>query len=298
MKRRAVVIVNPKAAAGRGLRLWSSVEPLFAEAFEYEVRLSQRPGHATELARQAVQEGARTVVAVGGDGTVHEVVNGMALSDATLGILPFGTGNDFARAMGIPLVPKRAVETLRDGEPRVVDLGRVHGHFYVQVAGTGFDAVVARRVNESGRTGKGALAYLMFIFSTLFSYRNADLRLSAERTVDGRALLLAVANTAMYAGGMKVCPGADPADGQLDWCWVGDLSKAETLAALPRVFNGSHVRLRKVTCGRAAVVEVDGPADLPVQADGECVGTLPARFECVPRALSVIVPRQAQARRA
>ncbi|MBE3590961.1 MAG: diacylglycerol kinase family lipid kinase [Firmicutes bacterium] len=290
MTERALIVVNPKAAAGRALRLWRAVEPEVQAAFACEVRLTERPRHATELARAAVQAGVRTVVAVGGDGTVHEVVNGLAQTDAVLGILPFGTGNDFARALGIPLHAGGAVAVLRGGAPRVVDLGRVHGHFYVQVAGTGFDAVVAKRVNESGRAGKGALPYVLSILSTLFTYRNADLRLAAERRLQGRALLLAVGNTSFYAGGMKVCPGADPADGRLDWCWVGDLSKLETLSALPRVFGGSHVRLPKVATGRAPAVEVEGPADLPVHADGEYVGTLPARFECVPRALRVIAP--------
>lgn len=300
MTRRAVVILNPKAGAGRALRTWSRVRSSLRSLFDdVDEWASERPGHATELARRAVERGAAAIIAVGGDGTIHEVVNGMAESVTPLGILPFGTGNDFARALGISPAPAGALAVIAGRHARRVDLGRVHGQFYVQVAGTGFDAVVAERVNRGGRAGSGAVTYVRHLLATLITYRNTDSRLctdgdAADPGIQGKVLLLAVANTAYYGGGMKICPGARPDDGLLDWCRIGDMNKLEVLRALPRVFGGTHVRLPKVDTGRAASVLVEGPPDLPVHADGELVGTLPARFECVPGALSVFTPAPAQ----
>ncbi|MBX6350877.1 MAG: diacylglycerol kinase family lipid kinase [Clostridia bacterium] len=294
MRRRALVLVNPKAGAGRAVKAWKAARPLLAEAFALEEWSSERPGHATELAERARKLAPDAVLAVGGDGTVHEVVNGLAGSDVPLAIFPFGTGNDFARALGVRPDPRQAAAVLLGGRTRRVDLGRVHGHYYVQVAGTGFDAVVAARVNASGRAGTGAVTYVRHLLATLLAYRNRPAALrpagSAAPPAAGPILLIAVANTPYYAGGMKICPEASPEDGLLDWCRIGDLTRIEVLRALPLVFSGRHVRLPKIDTGRAPAVEVDGPPDLPVHADGEVVGHLPARFECAPKALTVFVP--------
>lgn len=294
MRRRALVLINPKAGAGRALRAWKTVRELLRESFAIEEWTSERPGHATELARRAAALAPDAVVAVGGDGTVHEIVNGLVGSEVPLAILPFGTGNDFARALGVRSDPRQAAAVLAGGRTRRVDLGRVHGHYYVQVAGTGFDAVIAARVNAGGRAGTGPITYVRHLLATLLTYRNRPAILRPLGTGDlaaaGPVLLIAVANTPYYAGGMKICPGASPEDGLLDWCRIGDLTRLEVLRALPLVFSGAHVRLPKIETGRAPAVEVDGPPDLPVHADGELVGRLPARFECVPRALTVFVP--------
>ncbi|MBT9260003.1 MAG: diacylglycerol kinase family lipid kinase [Clostridiales bacterium] len=285
------VIVNPKAGGGRALRAWKELQPLFRGHFRHVTyHETEAPGHATFLAQEAVRHGTDLVVGVGGDGTLHEIVNGMLPGETPLGVLPFGTGNDFARGLGIPRNLRGAWEVIAGSKERRIDLGRVHGQYYIQIAGTGFDAMVAQKVNEGGRAGTGALTYVATLLRVLLRYQNQPLQLQAERRVSGKSLLVAVGNTTHYAGGMKMCPEADPEDGLLDWIWLGDLGRLEILRALPLVFSGRHIHIAKAQRGRAPAVTIEGPSDLPVHADGEVVGTLPATFEAVPKALTVLVP--------
>ncbi|MDI3270042.1 MAG: diacylglycerol kinase family lipid kinase [Bacillota bacterium] len=285
------VILNPKAGAGRALRAWQALQPQFRQQFRHVAyEETEAPGHATFLAQEAVRRGTDLVVGVGGDGTLHEIVNGMLPGDTPLGVLPFGTGNDFARGLQIPRNLKGAWDVLAARRQRRIDLGRVHGQYYIQIAGTGFDAMVAERVNEGGRAGTGPVTYVTTLLRVLLRYQNQPLQLEAEEKVAGKALLVAVGNTTHYAGGMKMCPEADPEDGLLDWIWLGDLTRLEILRALPLVFTGRHIHISKARRGRAPAVTIHGPSHLPVHADGEVVGHLPATFEAVPQALTVLAP--------
>lgn len=288
-------IVNPTAGGGRALRVWRSLLQADASIGE-RVYYTDEPGAAEELARRAAREGASAVVAVGGDGTLHEVVNGLiGLERApAVGVIPCGTGNDFARSAGLPRAPRRALEVCKSGYTRRVDVGTINGRAFINVAGFGFDAAVAKEVASRPGGGTGAIPYLMAVLRLVRTYRPKEMTI----TVDGRAfrtplLFGAVGNGSTYGGGMKICPRAAVDDGLFDLCLAHDLKPVETLANLAGVFFGAHVRHPKCSYRQAQRVEVDGPPEVLVHADGQLLGNLPARFELLPRAISFLFPRGA-----
>lgn len=295
-----IAIVNPTAGNGRARRLGQQLDDLFAaHGIRCHVRVTEAPGHGTELAAEAARDQWDGVVAIGGDGTVQETVNGLLDSPIPLGIIPVGTGNDFARNLGIPRDPHQAAAVIGAGHVRRVDLGEVNGRRYVQVAGVGFDAQVAAMVSEnrSRMPGGGALPYLWGALQQLLTFQNRELTITLQRTgADDEvhrvpALMVAVGNSRFYAGGLRICPEARVDDGELDVCIIGDLNRWQRVEVLARVFSGSHVRHSKVRYTRARAVRIDGPPDLLVQADGQIIGHLPATLRALPQAITVFAPR-------
>ena len=253
-------------------------------------------GQGRELARQAVAEGAEIVVAAGGDGTLNEVVNGLmeagaGSQDVTLGLLPLGTGNDFARCIGLGTDLKRAAETLFQGNSQWVDVGQAHGRWFINIAGCGFDAIVAERVNRGFRLLHGASAYLAAIAHSLLNLKSANLTLTLDgETRHIRALMCSVANATSYGGGMRVAPDARLDDGLFDVCLLAEAGRVEFVRAFPRVFKGTHVTHPKVTMLQARTVHIESDPPLPLLIDGEVLGTTPVTFTLLPRALQVLMP--------
>ncbi len=253
---------------------------------------TEAPMHASEIARLAAKEGIPLVVAVGGDGTVHEVANGLAGTGTALGVIPAGKGNDFARSLGIPLSPARAAELISTGFLRVIDLGMVGGRYFLNVSGVGFDAEVAQEVNSSGRKLGGPLTYILGVLKMLRRYDPVPVEIVLDGVVvRERILVVAIGNTPYYAAGMKMVPHARPDDGKFGICVAGNLTKAETLAMLPLVYSGRHISHNKVSTYSAARVELRSDIALAIQADGEIVGRLPAVFTVATGCLRVIVPK-------
>lgn len=297
---RAIFILNPAAAGGRAAR----AEPLIREAFagrpgaQPEFAVTQCPGHAVELAAEAARKGYDPVVAVGGDGTVSEVANGLlafAGSIPSLAVIPIGTGNDFARSLGIPIGLRKAVEVAVGGAgvARAVDAAHCGVGYFVGVAGAGFDARVAKAVNAAPAWMKiGALPFVFYTLREIVRNRNPDLviELDGVTVLRLRSLLVSVSNCRFSGGGMQLAPGAEPDDGLLDVCVVGDASVAEVVRLLPRVFSGGHVRHPKVAIHRASRIRILGPSEVHAQADGELIGGLPLDISVMPRALRVLVP--------
>jgi diacylglycerol kinase (ATP) len=287
---RVCAIINPTSGGNRGARLWRQARPILIEAgWRITERISERRGHARELAADA---DAALILAVGGDGTAHEVANGLLAGGrgAMMTVLPVGTGNDFARAIGVPREPVAAAGALVSGRPRQIDVGEVNGRCFLTIAGAGFDGEVARLVNTWPKLFGGVAMYALGILKMLATYRPVEVRI----TIDGaphhdRLFLIAVGNTAWNAGGMWLVPAARPDDGVLHAVIAGPLTRFETLVVLPKVFSGGHLGHRKIRQVTAREITVDGAA-LAVQADGEMVGTLPARFTVRPRALTVLAP--------
>lgn len=279
----AMFIVNPWAGQGRAARVWARVHPRLAGLGEWDVAHTTVPGQATELARAAVARGYDRVVAVGGDGTVSEVANGLAHTGAALGVVPAGTGNDFARCVRIPLDPAAAARLALRGSHRSLDLGEIqagaHSHYFLNVAGFGFDAAVARVVNAYPKYLGGALPYLLGILQTLWRYRPQPVRLVADgRVLERKVLLVAVANCPTYAGGMRIAPDAVPDDGCFHVCLVGDLPPLEVLRLLPKIFSGGHRYHLGCEFLRCRELHVTSTVTLHCQADGELAGSLPVTF--------------------
>lgn len=270
------------------------------------VWFTESPGHAEVLARAAARDGYAWVAACGGDGTVHEVVNGLCRARyeddhgdevPALYVIPAGTGNDFVRSVGLPSDLNASLDLLARGglAERWIDAGTVAGRYFVNVGGVGFDAEVAAEVNRAGKRLRGAAPYLWALLKKLVTYRNEAVSIDLDgMRLERRVLLVAVGVGSHYGGGMMILPGADPTDGRLDVCIGGDLSKFGTLSLLPRIFSGGHVRHPLVECLRARRVRVEGPRHLHVHADGEVVSKLPVEFQCIPRAVRILFPTSGQ----
>ncbi|WP_459864812.1 diacylglycerol/lipid kinase family protein [Calditerricola yamamurae] len=290
-------VVNPLAGGGRGRQVWCALERLLVcTKVPYRAWITQRPGEAVTLAREAVRRGVRAVVAIGGDGTVHEVVNGMWETGVPLGCVPAGSGNDFVRALKIPDEPAAAWNRLCAFHVRSLDLVRVNGEIVVNAAGIGLDGTVAAVVNRSPykrwlnwlRIGKAA--YVVGLLHVLARYEP----LSATLDVDGRALrfprtwLVAISNLPFYGGGMNICPLAAGDDGQLDVCVVSGIGAGRLLRLFPRVFRGRHIDDAAITLLRGKEIRLSLARPLPGHLDGELTVAATWTAQVLPRALKVL----------
>jgi YegS/Rv2252/BmrU family lipid kinase len=269
----------------------------------FEHAITEAPGHAIELARTAAGNGFDTVVSVGGDGTVNEVVNGIYASGnigaTALGIISTGTGGDYIRTVGLPRRYQDACRCLLKPRKRAVDLGiveytnkgRPEQRLFVNFAGLGFDADIVRRTTRQFKALGGLPAYLVGLLVTLITYRNKEISLTIDGVSSARRVCAVIMNNGRYGGGgMFTAPGADLADGWLDVLIIGDMSKTDLLRSLPRIYKGTHLTHPKVAMKKAREIEVTGRTGrLHLQADGELLGEAPAKFKVLPSVLNVIV---------
>ena len=302
------LIVNPTAANGAVGKNWLRIRDfLQADAAsltaEFDAVLTEEPGHATQLARQALDDGFRTIVAVGGDGTVNEVVNGLVEEggvdpEVVLGIIPWGTGADFARMLGIPRDYMEACRHLLRSEPRPVDLGRITcfregrevERYFINAAGLGFDGEVAEVVNRFPKVLGGTITYLTCLLIGLVTYRNKNVEFSFDgQPVRGRVNSIVVCNGRYFGGGMFIAPGAAFDDGLFNVVVMGNLNKLEVVVNLPRIYKGTHLTHPKVSHFSAKEVRVEAQERMFLQAEGELIGEAPATFQMIPRALKVLV---------
>jgi diacylglycerol kinase (ATP) len=288
--RRIALLVNPVSGKGRGARLLAPVgDRLRSAGVDVDVIVGRDADEAFDLVRTVVASdpGVDGVVAVGGDGLVNLAVQVVAGTAVPLGIIPAGSGNDVARALGIPRGdPLAAADLVLAGTTRAIDLGRADGRWFAGVLGSGFDSMVNERANRmSWPTGRSR--YNLAILAELRVFRPVPfvLELDGERW-ETEAMLVAVGNGSSYGGGMRVCPDARLDDGLLDVTVLGPISKPEFLRVFPSVYKGTHVHHRAVTVRRARTVVLSSPG-VTAYADGERVAALPVRCDAVPAALQV-----------
>ena len=265
------------------------------------MRFSERPGHLTQLAREAAEDGASLLVVVGGDGSVNEVANGVAGRDGVeIAVLPRGTGWDFVRTYEIPHRLAGAIEVALTGRSRVIDLGRVRYRswagaeaetWFANVASAGMSGAIAQRANETTKALGGKASYLWATLAVFARWRVGSVRVDVDGEVrEGRMHDVVVANGRYFGGGMMICPEARSDDGRFDVLLIGDLTKRDLLVTLPKTYRGTHLPHAKAELLRGVAVSIDGAEPLPIQLDGEQHGTTPARFEVVPGALRLRVP--------
>lgn len=292
----AYVILNPAADRGAARRVKDPVAREFrAQGWTVEVVETERPGHATELARAAAVAGAERVIAVGGDGAVHEVANGLlqARSSAVLGVVPVGSGNDFAKLVGVYRhSPERAVRRLVTAHPRRFDVGRACDEWFVNSMGFGFGPEVVRLRNRMKRL-TGFFSYLIPILRAFATFRPPRFDVhAAEHDETGAMMMVEVCNGTTAGGSYRFAPDADPSDGLLDVCLVRRVGLLRFLLAIPRVIRGTHGSMRECTIFRTARLRIRTP-DVPLllHLDGEL--REPGGHECVvtvePRKLNVLV---------
>jgi YegS/Rv2252/BmrU family lipid kinase len=297
-----VVIVNPRSGGGLSEKRWAGVVGAISDGLgAFDTRFTEGPGHARTLAHEEAKQGRKLVVALGGDGTISEVADGLVAAgcDAEMGIIPRGTGGDFRRSLGIENELFTAAEHVRKSKPRKVDVGRVTyvthdgreaSRHFVNVTSVGFSSVVAKRANQGSKRLGGRISFLTAVVNSLLTYDNAEVVVSVD---DGAArcmtlLLAAVGNGRFFGGGMKICPEALLDDGHFDFVTVGDLGRLEVLAKIHRIYSGNHLSMkevRSVRCRRLQLAPADPKAEIPLEIDGETPGRLPAKFEILQGAL-------------
>jgi YegS/Rv2252/BmrU family lipid kinase len=265
--------------------------------------VSSRPGEISELAERAVREGARLVVVVGGDGTINEAVNGLLPADdpPELAVIARGTGDDFIRTHGIPSSIEPAIDVASTGAGREVDAGRVEyrtldgskaSRYFANVGSVGMSGAVAQRANATTKALGGRVSFFYALVREFLVWRNTEVTVQVgDETRSGLMHDVVVANGAYHAGAMRLAPDAQPDDGLFDVVLVGDVSKLDFVTTAPKLYSGKYVAHPKVDVLRGSAVSIDARVPLPLEADGEVLGTTPARFEIVPHAYRVRVPK-------
>ncbi|KRB45467.1 diacylglycerol kinase [Terrabacter sp. Root181] len=298
MSHRVALIVNPTSGKGVGREIGDQTRRLLHEAGHDVVDVSGSDyQQARSRAREAVSVGVDTVVVVGGDGMVHLGVNLCAGTSSRLALVAAGTGNDFARNLGLPIRDARAaVALLTEGRTRDIDLGRVsHGvageKWFGGVLGAGFDAVVNARAQRM-TWPRGQMRYNLAVLRELPVFRPIPYAVELDgHRLETRAMLVAVANTTSFGGGMRVCPDADVTDGLFDVLIVHALSIPSFLRVFPKVYSGTHTTHPAVEILRARRVRLEA-SGIHSQADGETFADLPIDAEVVPGALHVVTPKE------
>jgi diacylglycerol kinase (ATP) len=282
---------RPEVARGRAELAASIVN---ANGLEAEVFISERPGHAPELARAALARGVRVIAAWGGDGTVNEVASAVAFTEASLAIIPSGSGNGLARELGIPLEPVDAFRAALGGVERIIDAGELDGRLFFNIAGIGLDARVAQRFAAGGLVRRGLLRYLELTAQELFTYDPDEHVVAVDGDVQReRALIVALANARQYGNGAIVAPHARLDDGQLDVVVVARRPLVTIVRQLPMVFAGRIDELPGVTIRRGAEIEVTSARPVIYHVDGEpFVGAASITGRVRARALRVRVSRR------
>jgi diacylglycerol kinase (ATP) len=260
--------------------------------------LSEFPGH---LAQAATNSPGSLLVVIGGDGTVNEVANGVAGTDAELAVLPCGTGQDFGRTHGLPTRFDDAVRVALSGETRVIDLGRVElgkssdggtSRYFANVGSAGMSGAVARRANSMTKALGGRATFFYALTREFLAWQNTRVVVELGDGVqrEGPMHDVIVANGNWHGGGMKLAPDAQQDDGVFDVVLIGDVTKLDFLTTAPKLYSGRYLSHPKVELLQSSSVTISAAEPLPLEVDGEPIGATPARFEVVPSALRLRVP--------
>ncbi|MGD7053142.1 diacylglycerol/lipid kinase family protein [Sutcliffiella horikoshii] len=290
------IIVNKMAGNGKGLRMWKEVEKyLEKKNVTYLVSFTEYAGHAGELIENIEENLVQAVVVVGGDGTIHEVVNKLVHKKVALGIVPAGSGNDLARSLGVPFAVEGALSRILKGSYQLIDVPKVEEVHYISIAGLGFDCKVAEVTNRSrskrllNKLGLGGLSYVLNIFRVLFTYQPSDVSIAVDEKIYKfqDVWLIAVANLPYYGGGIMICPDACGNDGALDICVVSGIGRWELLFVFPLAFRGKHIKHRNVKMLRGASIKISPSSSMVMQCDGEIVQNKKADFSVDENALKI-----------
>ena len=293
------LIVNPASGHETALGHLPAINARLREAGDVDIVLTTGEGDGIEAARRAALEGYDRVFVAGGDGTLNEVLNGVAqvagaLDAMTLAVVPLGTGNDFATAIGVPASPEEAVDALIGGTVAAVDVGRVNDRCFLNISAGGFIADVSDAVNPQLKTVLGKLAYLVGGAQVLLDYEPVAARVANAATVTKTSLLaFAVCNSRLIGGGRLIAPHAIVDDGWLDVCLIHAMPTLEFVALLRRVSSGDHVDDDRVTYFRTQALELAFDRALRINTDGQVLEADRCRYDVLPGAARVLMPRAA-----
>lgn len=302
-----MVIVNPKAGSGRGLKDWPVISnQMYDSGLNFTCVFTAHKYHAVELTVKAINDGFRNIVAVGGDGTIHEVVNGIFIQKAvpttevSLAVIPTGTGNDWIRMYGISKTYSEAVRSLAEKRSILQDVAKVtfyetrvkHVRYMANVAGLGYDAVVNLKYNNLKDEGKqGKMLYLRSTFNTFMKFRSKHFKISADGRpfYEGMVFSGAVGIGQYNGGGMQQMPNALVNDGLMDLTIIRKMSKFRVLRNFKLLYSGNIYTNPKVIFTQAKEIEISTVPETRIEIDGEAVGFSPFTFELVPHSIRVVV---------
>ncbi len=286
-------IINPTAGGGHAGRVWPLIsELLYQSKQKYLYYYTEKRGSGVALAEKAVKEGAELVVAIGGDGTLREVVNGIDLEKTLFGLLPLGTGNGFRRSCNIPGHWEDALKGLAEWQPRKIDLGKVNGSLFLNVVGVGFDAAVAAMASGKYKNIKGYMAYVAAFLEELVEFKHFTVTVQGSEInlCEKKALLAVIANGTNYGGSFSIAPQARIDDGTLDMLVARKGNTPDTTMLAVRALAGRHLSDSGIITGKGTCYFVDADHQVPVHIDGEVVGHLPVEVSVIPGALQIIAP--------
>ncbi|MFZ0391640.1 MAG: diacylglycerol kinase family protein [Calditrichia bacterium] len=288
--KKTVLIINPVAGRGKARRLENEIVRRLKINFpKLEIYRSQYTGHAREIAGR-VKNDAGLIIAAGGDGTVHEVVNGMMGGASALAVIPIGSGNDFTKMLNLPREPAEAVEVICRNQRTKVDIGKAGDHYFPNGLGMGFDAWVVRESRRIKRL-RGFSIYLYAVLKTVFLYNNHQVKLYINGHVEETEIyMIAVGNGRAMGGGFYLTPQASITDGKLDVCIIHGLKKREVFQNLVKAIKGNHTQMRQVSMERTDRLKMQCQQGIAVHADGELLGMDIHEMEItvLPAALEVI----------
>ncbi len=292
---RYCLIANRTSGSGSAGAYIDRVKAMLEErSIDFTIRETQYPGHATELAKAAVEEGFDVIAAVGGDGTLRATALSVVHTDRVLGLLPCGTGNDYARAVGIPTDAAAALDILLNGENRVVDAGQANDQVFFNIAGFGFDVDVLDYTEEfKPKCKNGETAYRLGVLKALFGLKLRKTTLTfPDGTIERNVLMAAAGVGTHFGGGMNVLPESDMSDGLLDVCIAHDVNRITVLGLLPKFIKGKHVGLKCITYRKATEVSVVCDPVSRIEVDGERMDGTPVTFRVLPGALKIRAPKK------
>lgn len=287
-------IINPAAGKGRTVKLIPGItEYCSSRDYRYEIVTTDYPGHATEIAKQKSDEEPCRIYSVGGDGTLNEVLNGMAGSSSSLAVIPGGSGNDFIKSIIGNRIPDNILAATIEGTERLIDYARVNDKYFINISSVGFDAEVAYQTVHFKKLPlvSGKLAYILGILSTIAICKNHHMELILDdEVVSGKTLLIAAGIGRYYGGGVFALPDAEIDDGLFDICYVEAQSRFNILRLFPQYIKGLHKTIRGVHMYRSKRVEIRAERPIPLNRDGEIILTDKAVFEIFPKSLPIVIP--------
>jgi diacylglycerol kinase (ATP) len=298
------VIVNPAAGANSTQRKWPGIRScLKSIGLAFDFQFTEGKGHGIELAKAAAGEGYSCLVAVGGDGTVHEVANGILqtpnASETTLGVVCTGTGSDLSRTLGIPHDCYQACDSLTSNRRMVIDVGSVKysvkgqpsQRYFVNSAGIGIDAAVVAATEKLPKYFGGTIPYLVGLVRSFIGYRNKQVtfRIGTGPDEKARVLSMVIANGRYFGGGMQIAPDAKVDDKLFDIVIIKDFSKIELIRNISKVYKGTHLSHPKIRLEKDTGITIESTERFLLHADGEVLGEGPVSFSLLPHALNLVV---------
>lgn len=288
-------IINPEAGKGKSMTYVNVIKEYFQHSSDsYIIEITKYPGHATELVKDYTSRENYRVYAMGGDGTLNEVLNGMINTNSVLGVIPCGSGNDFVKSIVDDMdrdIFKRTIE----GKEEFIDLGMVNGKYFLNISSVGFDSVVVYHANHFKKMNyiSGSTAYILGILKTLFTFNSIHASVEIDgATFNKNILLAAVANGKCYGGGVKISPKSIINDGAFDICLVDNTSKLKIFFFFPKAIKGTHESIKEVSFYKGKKITIMSQEEFVLNIDGELFKEKKATFEMIHNGIKVLMPRE------